>query len=295
MELLHLKYFCKVARLQHMTHAAEELHIAQPALSKSIKMLETELGVSLFDRTGRYITLNEYGRTFLKHVEKALQSLEDATREVHDLATGTVGYIKLAFPVGSHIVPNLITAFREQYPDIHFQLLQHYEENVKPEFDLCISSLPLNYEHIQSTPLVTEQIFLAVPKGHALAHRSSIALSEAAYEHFIGLRHGHSLREMTDDYCHMAGFKPQHIFESDDPATVRGLIRAGQGVAFIPAVSWEGSTGPDISLLPIHSPICQRTIGISWRGDHYLSRAALVFREFTIEFFANASDEAPSP
>lgn len=290
MELLHLKYFCKVARLQHMTHAAEELHIAQPALSKSIKMLETELGVSLFDRTGRYITLNEYGRTFLKHVEQALQSLEDATREVHDLATGTVGYIKLAFPVGSHIVPNLITAFREKYPDIHFQLLQHYEENVKPEFDLCISSLPQNYEHMQSIPLVTEEIFLAVPKGHALADRSSIALSEAAHEHFIGLRHGHSLRETTDDYCHMAGFKPKHIFESDDPATVRGLIRAGQGVAFIPAVSWEGSTGPDISLVPIHTPICQRTIGISWRGDHYLSRAALVFREFTIEFFGNASD-----
>lgn len=86
MELLQLKYFQTVARLEHMTKAAEELHIAQPSLSKTIARLEKDLGVPLFDRQGRQITLNPFGKVFLKRVERIFHELSEGEREIKDLA-----------------------------------------------------------------------------------------------------------------------------------------------------------------------------------------------------------------
>ncbi len=285
MDLLQLRYFCKIARLEHITRAAEELHVSQPALSKTLKLLEQELGTELFDRTGKFIRLNNYGRVFLKYAEQSLEALENGKRELADMSSGQAGDIRLAFPVGSHVVPALLSRFRQQYPDITFTLIQHFGPSDPPRFDLCISSLPLQIPRVESLPLLTEELFLAVPADHKLAGKTSIRLEDAAEEHFVTLRAGNDLRERTDSLCRIAGFNPKRIFESDDPATVRGLIRAGLGIALVPAVSWDGSVGEHVRLIRIEQPVCERTIGISWLEDHYLSKACLIFREFTVAYF----------
>ncbi|MDO3410409.1 LysR family transcriptional regulator [Saccharibacillus sp. CPCC 101409] len=292
MELLQLKYFCKVARLQHMTRAAEELHIAQPALSKTIRHLENELGAALFDRTGKYIRLNDYGRIFLDYAERALGAIEDGKHHVRDAAGSAEGTIRLAFPVGSHIVPGLLAEFRRLHPQITFTLIQQFSGMERPLFDLCISSFRQPIPDTESIPLIDEELFLAVPDTHPLANRTSVRLEEMANEPFIALVPGSSLRDTTDRLCLLAGFRPNIVFESDNPSTVRGLIRAGQGVAFIPAVSWEGSTGPEARLLHVESPECRRVISLSWYKSHYLSRAARLFREFTVDYFAGQASSS---
>ena len=141
---------------------------------------------------------------------------------------------------------------------------------------------------------MTEQIFLAVPKGHPFASRTNISLSEASEEQFVSLKPGSNLRNITDFYCSAAGFIPKVIFESDDPAMVRGLIYAGLGVAFIPEISWGGSTSPYMTMIKIIEPDCRRNLELSWSPDHYLSKCALLFRDFAIDFFAKCgpvSDE----
>lgn len=141
MELLQLKYFVIVARLEHMTRAAEELGIAQPALSKTIATLEKSLGVLLFDRHGKYIRLNQNGKIFLKRAEQALTALEDGKRELADLSEETFGVIKLAVIVGSNLLPDLLSSFRLQYPHIKFNVLESFSRSVSgSDFDLCISS-----------------------------------------------------------------------------------------------------------------------------------------------------------
>jgi len=291
MELLQLKYFVTVARLEHMTRAAEELRIAQPALSKTIKTLEKSLGVLLFDRHGKHIQLNQYGRTFLKRVNQALSALEDGKRELADLSGETFGDVKLAVVVGSNLLPGLLSSFRAQHPNISFNLLQHFSKSVTgQDFDLCISSSPLKLQGITNITLLTEEIFLAVPIEHRLAKRTSIHLSEVSEEGFINLKYGKALRDRTDSFCKYAGFSPHIIFESDDPATVRGLIRAGQGIAFIPAISWGGSTGSSMVLLHIDEPECMRSIELSWTEERYLPRAARLFRKFTIDYFTELSN-----
>ncbi|BCN32667.1 LysR family transcriptional regulator [Anaeromicropila herbilytica] len=288
MELLQLKYFQTVARLEHMTRAAEELHIPQPALSKTISLLEKELDVLLFDRRGKYIYLNEYGKTFLKSVNQALTALENGKNELNDLSQKTFGDIKLVILSASSLIPDLLASFHKQYPHINFDLIQHHSSSVSPvTFDFCIYSSALKLENNNNIPLITEEIFLAVPSEHALAKRNSIRLNEVAHDEFISLKRGKDLREITDAFCKYAGFTPNIIFESDDPAMVRGLIRAGQGIAFMPSISWGGTTSSSIKLLHIEEPICERTISLSFSGERYLPLAARLFRQFTIDYFNN--------
>ncbi len=110
-------------------------------------------------------------------------------------------------------------------------------------------------------------------------------------EAFLSLKPGQSLRDLTDAFCMQAGFTPKIVFESDDPSTIQGLIRAGQGIAFVPAISWRGSTGPAVAQVQIEQPVCQRTIGLSWLEHRYLSVAARQFRQFVRDYFAQLSLE----
>lgn len=153
-------------------------------------------------------------------------------------------------------------------------------------FDFCITVPPLHKPGIASISLLTEDIVLALPLGYRLAERTSICLTEVADAAFLSLKRGHSLRDLTDAFCLQAGFTPKIVFESDDPSTVRGLIRAGQGIAFVPAISWRGSNGPAVAQVQIEEPVCQRTIGLSWLEHRYLSVATRQFREFVMDYFA---------
>ncbi|MNI45089.1 HTH-type transcriptional regulator GltC [compost metagenome] len=294
MELLQLKYFQTVARYEHVTRAAEELRIPQPALSKTISLLEKELGVLLFDRRGKYIYLNQYGKAFLRKVEQALAAIEDGKNELHELSGKSSGNVKLAVLAASNLLPELLSSFRKEYPLISFNLIQHFPGSItKPDFDLCISSSSFKLQGTTSIPILTEEIFLAVPMEHPLAKFESIHLHQVANDDFISLRTGQSLREITDQFCKQAGFVPRVIFESDDPSTVRGLIRAGQGIAFIPAITWGGSEGTSMKLLHIDEPDCQRTLSISYSEERFLPQAAQVFRQFVIDYFAELGFNHP--
>lgn len=292
MDLLQLKYFQVVAHLEHMTRAAEKLYIAQPSLSQSIAKLEEELGVPLFDRQGRRIHLNQFGRVFLKRVERIFLELEEGKREVTDMAGLDRGSIALAV-ASTQPLPELLSAFLERYPRVRFRLFQQHslttvvQQLERGEIDLCISSPPIEQPGITWVPLLTEEIFLLVPGNHRLAERSSIRLIEAADEPFISLKPGHGLRDFMDEFCKQAGFVPNIAFEGDETATIRGLVTAGLGVSFVAGQSWQ-PWPPDqpFVFLHIEEPVCRRTIGLAWLEDRYLSEAARRFRQFVIEYFS---------
>jgi len=290
MDLLQLEYFRTVARREHMTRAAEELGIAQSGLSTTIARLEDDLGVPLFDRQGRRIRLNPFGRAFLERVDRALAQLEDGRREVADLAGLEHGEVAFAATT-LRWVPELLHAFLARHPHVRFRLIQAEtaamrQQLTRGESDLCLASLPLDGPGIQAVPVLTEEILLAVPATHRLAERGRIRLGEVADEPFISLKPGSDLRELTDQFCRQAGFAPRTVCEVDEPAVIRKLVRAGLGVAFLPAVSWRVVGELDPVPLHIAAPPCQRILRLVWREDRYLSVAAQQFRQFVIEYFA---------
>lgn len=292
MEFLQLQYFRKVAELEHMTKAAEELHIAQPALSKTISRLEEDVGVPLFDRKGRQIRLNAYGKAFLRKVDTALQALEDGRKEVQDMAGLERGRIFVATTTHK-CFSDAIGDFIARHPGARLHISQASEtEKIgklrKGELDLCITFPPIRQPDIEGIPFLTERILLAVPHGHPFAGRSSIRLAEAAAEPFICLKPENPFRTMTDDFCRQAGFAPNIVCEVDEHSAVGHFLRAGIGIAFLPENLLEKFDAP-FHVLEIVEPECIRTYQIAWMRNRYLSAAACEFRDFIVRRFASIS------
>jgi DNA-binding transcriptional LysR family regulator len=293
MEFLQLQYFQTVARLEHMTKAAEELRIAQPSLSKTIARLEADLGVPLFDRIGRQLRLNSYGRIFLTRVETAFKELNEGKQEIQDLAGLHRGSITLAVSI-PRILPELLGSFLTRYPHVHLRQFIESTSSMKHlleagAIDFCISSLPVEGPDLDWKPLMTEEVFLLVPPSHPLAGRQSIHLLEVKDEAFISMNAGFGFRELTDEFCRTAGFLPKIAFEGDEPDIIGGLVEQGLGIAFIPALSMNRISRPLLKCLQIIEPTCQRTIGLGWSKRHYLSLASRHFQEFVVDYFLNLS------
>jgi DNA-binding transcriptional LysR family regulator len=291
MEWNQLHYFQTVARLQHFTRAAETLSISQPALSRSIARLEEELGVPLFERQGRAVSLNRYGEIFLKRVHRALQEIAEGQQEIQDLVDPAHGSISLGFihSQGSNLVPDLLGLFRKSSPHIGVKLYQNSQGSLLEqlrdgEIDFCFCSAPDSSEGVQWVELLTEELFAIVPTEHRLASRSSIALSELAGDPFILVKkETHGLRDITDRLCQEAGFVPHVTFEGEELGTITAFVAAKLGVALIPPV--KGLDMTKISRLPITEPCCQRVIGMAWMEGRYLSPAAKRFRQFVLEHY----------
>lgn len=288
---LHLEYFSVAARLEHITRAAEELSITQPSLSKAIAQLEEELGVRLFDRVGRQIRLNHYGEALLKRVERASQELEQAQREIGDLASGVEGFIKLTIHAGTQLLPDLLSTFRHQYPRISFRVSQRnapeaFEQLQRGEINLCITCPPSQRPGFVSVPLVTEEIILAVPPDHRLAQREHVSLREVSDDAFISLKPGYNLRNISDALMRQAGLDFRFAFEGDNPAVIPNLIRTGLGIGFVPAITWSMALDSSLTLLRLTDTNVERTLGLSWRQDRYPSRAEEHFRNFVVDYFS---------
>lgn len=286
MELQHLQHFKTIADLEHMTRASEVLHVAQPALSKTISMLEKELNIKLFDRSGKNIILNENGRILLKYTNQILNSLEDAKKELADLNNKHNDTVTLSMHAASKLLPSILLGFKKLHPEIKFTIVQH--EAKKKEAINCDLIVHSTRDKLNSRNVITlleEEILLAVPMEHPLAQKNKIRLEEVASEPFISLQKGKELCDITTSFCHSCGFEPNIILESDDPATIRGLIGAGLGIAFLPAITWQGTADSNLKLLSISNVACRRYINITWNDRRYSSHSVKLFRDYVVQFF----------
>ena len=291
MDLLQLRYFQVVARVEHMTKAAEELYIAQPSLSKTIRRLEKELGVSLFDRQGRSIRLNQFGRVFLEHLDTLFRALEEGQQQVRDMAGLEHGEVSLV-AASLHWLPDLLHGFQSLHPLVHFQLSQCPPSEMVQQLetgacDFCFLSTPLLRPGIKWKTLLTEEILLVVPLHHRLAGHDSVPLREIAQENMVIEKAGGDLRDLIDDFCRQAGFTPRIAYEMDEPLALLEFAKAHLGVTFVPAFGKERIDERSLCSLRLTDPLCQRNFGMAWRQEHYLSQAARAFHQFVIEHFAN--------
>ncbi len=284
MEFNQLRFFQKVAVLEHMTRAANELGVAQPALSKIIRQLETELGCLLFDRVGKNIHLNGNGRILLKHANAVLNQLADLRIEIREANKHRENEVFLSMRAASQLLPRIISGFRERHPGIRISITQE-NSGQGPRWDVGIQSSRLNEQTANSRLVLRENILLALPRGHRLDGKSEVRLSDLADENFIALQKGMSLREITDEYCIMAGFTPNVILESDNPSTIRDLLELGIGVCLIPEATWKLKSNERIRLLRVTNPVCRRYLSLVTQPRSYTPGAVEHFKDFLVEFF----------
>lgn len=290
MEINQLEYFKTLAHINHFTQAAQIISISQPALSRSIAKLEHELGVPLFNRIGKKISLTPYGQTFLLHIERALQEISRGHQAITDLTKPDQGKIHLSFlhSLGAYLIPNLLSRFRQIYPKIHFSLDQNNSANLTRQLldedtDLCICSAFLPTSPLCWQELYSEELFVAVPSNHPLANRKSIYLKEIANEPLVTFKPMYSLRILADTFFNTVAIRPKITFEGDEIVTVASFVAANLGVALIPHS--PSLDYLDLVFLPVSQPVCSRTIILAWNQNKYISPAAHKFQQFITNIF----------
>jgi DNA-binding transcriptional LysR family regulator len=298
MELLQLRHFRTVAKMENITAAAESLNISQPSLSKTIINLELELGASLFDRIGRHIYLNTRGKLFYEKACDALDILDGAKNLIDESNESPRGEGNLLILAASWIMPEMIKDFMRKDPQIRINLHQqsHYDLRYSEEYDFSISATPMDYSQLETIPLHTEEIVLAVASSHPLADKGSIDLREAADCEFITYSRGPTLRVLSDSLCYMAGFTPKIRCECDSVNAMFTLVSGGLGVALLPVDTLVKGSKRDIVPVPLNNPMAKRTINLAWRSEKYMSKACTLFKQSCVSFFReHISRQSPGP
>ncbi|PKG23741.1 LysR family transcriptional regulator [Niallia nealsonii] len=298
MEIRQIRYFMEVAQREHVTKAADALHVAQSSVSRQIFNLESELGVDLFIRDGRRVKLTPIGKIFLERIKHGMNLIDEAAREVKEYLAPEKGTIRIAFQISlaAHTLPSVIFAFRKLYPEVKFQMVQALNRDliegvIKGEYNLAmIAPMPNEQKKIKRKTLFTENIVALLPIHHPLAKKESIRLRELMNDSFVVLPKGFVFREIVDHACQEEGFSPDISFEGQDIDALKGLVSAGLGVALMPEVTLVDTIPRSTVKVPLIEPEITRTVGVISPTQRELLPTEKLFYNFLTEFYARLTN-----
>lgn len=288
MNLDHLRYFVKLSELRHYTRAAEQLCISQPSLSHAISQLESELGVPLFEKSGRNTVLTRYGEEFLDCAQRSLGILDAGMESLQRSAKGE-GVVRLGFlrTLGVDFIPKLTSDFIAADPNSGVEFSFHSDLSsglidglLQHKFDLVFCSEPEKSLGLTATPVTSQKLVMIVPNGHPLADRESIGLAETLGYPAVWFAKGSGLRKVVDEMYEQVGGKPISVIETEEDEVIAGLVAAGFGIAVVPDMDMLHKL--DISVLEITSPPYHRDFFMAWDDSVFMSPAAQRFRSFVL-------------
>lgn len=254
MEFLQLKYFQHAAKTENFSHTAEKFRVPPSSISISIKKLETELGVKLFDRNSNKLTLNEKGRLFLKCTENIFEELDNTVASLQSLNNQPDGKIHLLVNTNRQTITKIISDFRAKYPNVSFFLDLDESKDYK-NYDIVITDSIIDSGNFDKYDFIKEEIVLACHSQNPISSRKQINMSSLKNEKFISLSPNHSLRSITDKLCKQAGFNPNIVIECDDPFYIREYLKMEMGVSIVPLFSWKNQLDSSISLIRINNGV----------------------------------------
>lgn len=286
MELHQLRYFCAVAEHENITKAADALHISQPALSRSIKRLEEEMGVELFDRIGRSIVLNDKGKVFLVAAQSAIKSVDTVGQTLERYVREQSSTLNLRTPVYLGDDENIISSFMKKYPDIYVRRAitpTPFIESEVPDLSFFASF----ERHTESNHVLVgkENIVLAVALDHPLAKASTVRLADLRYEKFVTVLPC-KVRNVIDGMFAEVGIEPHYVVEDQNCFSVSRLVARGMGIALLPEITWLTSYDREnVKILTLSDVHRMRNMYLKWPEGVRVSRAALLFKDHLIEHY----------
>ncbi len=296
MELRQLEYFQMASRLKNITRAAERLRVSQPNITVAIKKLEGELGILLFDRSQKQLSLTPEGAVFLERVEVALRNIQDAVLEVNDYKQLQKGTIKIGIPpmMGAYLFPKIFSSFQRRYS--HLDVYLHEEGSVaireqleRDELDFGIIIIPDSSPNLQLLPMARSQVVCCVPEDSPLAARKAITMQDIEGSSLIMLKEGSFLRQTMLQKMKASGITPDIVLESNQVVTIMGLVASGVGNAFLLDMVVREVSG--IRAIPLATPVYV-DVGLAWKRDRYISRAAQSFIEFSKDILSRSEEHS---
>jgi DNA-binding transcriptional LysR family regulator len=286
-----LRVFTEVARQGSMTRAAESLHLTAPAVSMQIKEIEAQVGLPLFDRKGRVVSLSTAGEYFVVHAKRLLAALRDAENEMarlKKLESGrlTVGMVSTA----KYFVPRLLAMFRKEHPgvDVRLAIANNREALVAlmgaGEVDLSVMGRPPNELATRSEAIAPHPMAFVCPPEHPLLRSGHAPVSALAPYPFIVREHGSGTRAAMQEFFAEHRFAPQITMEMSSNETIKQAVMAEMGVSFLSlhTIGLERRAGL-LKLLSIEGTPVMRTWHIVRLQSKVLSPSAEAFRYFMIE------------
>lgn len=290
MELRHLKYFQVVCRLNNITKAAAELHISQPSLTVAIQTLEENLGITLFERQHRHISLTPAGQVFLRHVNDILLRLDNSVSEMQNYAAKQAGFIKIGIPPmsGVFLFPHIFGNFSRLYPDFELRIVELGTVSIlrlleQGKLDIGFIVLGDKVAGIETMPVVNCEIKVCLAPGHPLGALPRVPMDALRSQKFILLKEDTYNRKIVLEECRKYGYDPDIVFSTRQIQTIINLVEQGVGISFLLDV--VASKQNNIICRPLASSLIIQT-GLAWREERYLSKALRAFIQFIHEAFS---------
>lgn len=277
MKLRRLRYFVAAAEEENFHRAAERMHIAQPALSKQIALLEEDLGCLLFHRVKRRVVLTSIGRLYLEDARRIVRELDAANERVRLAAAGQLGTLRIGLRETAGRSPRVsrtCSRFRQQYPEVELRLQQMTSPTqcrALHEGELDAGFIYLSPEHdagLARVPVGEDRFYLALHRAHPLAKRKRIHLKDLVDEPMIWLERSndayYSDALLRD--CVANGLTPRIIQEADGEPMLLNLVAVGMGSSFVVAPGDESSM-PGVVFKPVVELDSVLTLALAWKED----------------------------
>jgi DNA-binding transcriptional LysR family regulator len=293
MNLKALKCCVEIARQGSFTKAAQTLHIAQPALSMAVTRLEEELGVVLFNRAARQITVTAEGQCFLRRVETALLELDMARQELRDMSQLISGEIKLGVPpmFGIKYIPLLLGSFRQEYPGITMTVIEGSADEIgrlleSREIDVALLEARRVGSAWDSVLLGTDEMVLCMAPDHALASEPFLEPHHLQDAEMVVFDQSFLQRFLLDSFCQAAGVSYRIALQSNFVSLVTKATYDGMGISTLLRSVQQSESG--IVGIPF-KPAQVMSFRLCWRANEYLSLANRRFVDFaqSAGFFGN--------
>ena len=287
MELRQLEYFQMASRLKNITRAAQRLKVSQPNITVAIKKLEAELGVQLFDRSQKQLTLTPEGSVFLKRIELALRNIDEAILEVNDYKQLQKGTIKIGIPpmMGAYLFPKVFSGFRQLHPNLEVLLFEEGSLSIREklesdELDFGIIIVPDSTPNLNVLKMSCNQLMVCVSQKSSLARKNLITPKDIATSDLIMMKEGSYLRQIIQSKLSALKITPRTVLESGQIVTIKGLVAHQVGIAFL--LDFICQDSHDVKAIPFYEPIFV-DIGLAWKKEKYVSKAAQAFIDFCKE------------
>ena len=276
-EFRQLKYFVKVAELEHFGQAAIELHVVQPALTRQIKQLEEELGVELFERLPRGVRLNSAGKILLDRARGLFAELDRAVAVTRLAGQGKIGFLKAGFADGatySGHVPAVFRDFRKSHPDVELELIPassaaQAELLLEKSIDIgFVYWLPPPETGVKFHNMNNERVVLAVAETNPLAQKKQIYLKDLHAKPFVWFKRANApmFYDLIGEVCNRAGLTLNVVQEAFTEGTMLSLVAADIGLTFITEAA--NRRKPDnVVLMDVVDMDATITLKAMWRGD----------------------------
>jgi LysR family hydrogen peroxide-inducible transcriptional activator len=284
MEMHQLRYVVAVAKAANFSRAAEQCHVAQPSLSQQVKKLEDELGERLFDRMKRKVQLTSHGEAFLRRAVRILEEADAAKREATDaqgLLHGvlTIGVLPTIAP---YLLPRVMAQFTKKFPGLEIVVHEETTDRLLKlaldyEIDFALVSQPIQNDRLEVTGLFSEELLLALPRGHRLTRKRTVAVSELEGERLMVMKDGHCLGDQVTGFCDRRGVKTKISFRSSQLETVQAFVASGLGISLVPAMAARSRRKDLPEYRSLQSPRPERKIVTVWPKQRPPRRAANEF------------------